>query len=127
MTFSRRLRQRYWRESTFKGVEMVRSALDEAYGAGKVSLVSAAFRWLNHHSQMKPECNGEWERMDVLTNCILFISCTLDAIIIGANNRDHLVTNLDACEEGPLDERKCQLVWILSGSLCTDIDRKIDR
>ena len=41
--FSRRLRQRYWHESTFKGVEMVRSALDEAYGTGKVSLVSAAF------------------------------------------------------------------------------------
>ena len=52
-------RDRYWRESTFKGVEMVRSALDEAYGAGKVSLVSAAFRWLNHHSQMKPKHNGE--------------------------------------------------------------------
>ena len=47
--------------------------------------------------------------MDVLTNCILFTSCALDAIIIGANNRDHLVANLDACEEGPLDERKCQL------------------
>ena len=54
-----RYRDRYWRESTFKGVELVRSALDEAYGAGKVSLVSAAFRWLNHHSQMKPEHKGE--------------------------------------------------------------------
>ena len=40
---------------------MVRSALDEAYGAGKVTLVSAAFRWLNHHSQMKPKHNGEGE------------------------------------------------------------------
>ena len=56
-------RDRYWRESTFKGVEMVRSALDEAYGAGKVSLVSAAFRWLNHHSQMKPKHNGEGENL----------------------------------------------------------------
>ena len=66
MTFSRRLRQRYWRESTFKGVEMVRSALDEAYGAGKVSLVSAAFRWLQHHSQMKPECNGEGDSLSII-------------------------------------------------------------
>ena len=49
----------YWRESTFKGIELVRKALDEAYGAGQVSLVSASFRWLNHHSMMKPECNGE--------------------------------------------------------------------
>ena len=56
-------RDRYWRESTFKGVEMVRSALDEAYGAGKVSLVSAAFRWLHHHSQMKPKHNGEGENL----------------------------------------------------------------
>ena len=55
-------RDRYWRESAFKGIDLVCSALDEAYGAGKVSLVSAAFRWLNHHSQMKPEYNGEWEK-----------------------------------------------------------------
>ena len=52
-------RDRYWRESTLKGVELVRKALDETYGAGKVSLVSASFRWLSHHSLMKPECNGE--------------------------------------------------------------------
>ena len=54
-------REQYWRESTFNGLKLVRSALDEAFGAGKVSLISAAFRWLNHHSQMKPEYNGEWE------------------------------------------------------------------
>ena len=64
--FSHSLRQRYWHESTFKGVEMVRSALDEAYGAGKVSLISAAFRWLQHHSQMKPECNGEGDSLSVV-------------------------------------------------------------
>ena len=45
---------------------MVRSALDEAYGAGKVSLVSAAFRWLQHHSQMKPECNGKGDSLSVI-------------------------------------------------------------
>ena len=64
--FSRRLRQRYWHESTFKGVEMVHSALDEVYGTGKVSLVSAAFRWLQHHSQMKPECNGEGDSLSAI-------------------------------------------------------------
>ena len=42
-----RYRDRYWRESVFRGVELVRKALDESYGADKVSLVSAAFRWLN--------------------------------------------------------------------------------
>ena len=90
---------------------MVRSALDEAYGAGKVTLVSAAFRWLNHHSQMKPECNGisalSGKNECFSYNCMLFHYFTIDAIIIGVTNKDHLVTNLYACEEGPLDDRKC--------------------
>ena len=47
---------------------MVRSALDEAYGAGKVSMVSAAFRWLHHHSQMKPESNGEGDLLSADCN-----------------------------------------------------------
>ena len=29
-----------------------------------------------------------------------------DGIILGASKMDHLVANLSACEEGPLDERK---------------------
>ena len=29
------------------------------------------------------------------------------------------MANLDACEEGPLDERKCQLVW--DRSSCTNL------
>jgi len=49
-------------ESAFKGIDLVRSALDEVYAAGEVSLVSAAFRWLNRHSQMKPEFNSEWQK-----------------------------------------------------------------
>lgn len=78
-------RDRFWRESVFEGADLVRRALDEAYGAGKVSLPSAAFRWLNHHSAMKPECD--------------------DAIILGVSSREHLVANVRSCEEGPLDER----------------------
>ena len=46
-------RDRYWRESTFKGVELIVRTLDEVYGEGKVSLVSATFRWMNHHSKMR--------------------------------------------------------------------------
>ena len=46
----------------FDGVEMVRKALDEAYGKDKVSLVSAAFRWMNHHSLMK----GDGKKRKVL-------------------------------------------------------------
>ena len=54
-------RKQYWRESTFCGLELVRNALDDVYGVGKVSLISAAFRWLNYHSQLKPEHNGKWD------------------------------------------------------------------
>lgn len=47
-----RYRDRFWRESTFDGLDLVRSTLDEAYGKDKVSLTSATFRWMNHHSKM---------------------------------------------------------------------------
>lgn len=47
-----RYRDRFWRESTFKGVELIKRTLDEVYGEDQVSLVSAALRWMNHHSYM---------------------------------------------------------------------------
>ncbi len=54
-----RLRDRYWRESVFHGVERVRGALDKCYGVGVVSMTSAAIRWLNHHSQLSPQYGGQ--------------------------------------------------------------------
>ena len=48
-----RYRDRYWRKSVFDGIDIVRKALDEVYGKDKVSLVSSAFRWMNHHSKME--------------------------------------------------------------------------
>ena len=42
----------------FRGVEGVREALDGVYGVGKVTMISAAFRWLSHHSFMKQQYNG---------------------------------------------------------------------
>ena len=50
-------RKRYWRKIIFDGVSKVRQSLDEVYGVDKVSLTSATFRWMNHHSAMKP--NGK--------------------------------------------------------------------
>lgn len=50
---------RFWRTSVFEGLSLVRSALDECYGVEKVNLVSAAFRWLNHHSIMTPDHGGK--------------------------------------------------------------------
>ena len=34
-----------------------------------------------------------------------YVSC-IDAIIVGASCIDHLKANMDACKEGPLDERE---------------------
>jgi aflatoxin B1 aldehyde reductase len=66
----------------FDGVDLIRKALDDSYGVNKVSLVSAAFRWLNHHSLLSPD-HG-------------------DGIILGMSSMQQLSANLDACEEGPL-------------------------
>ena len=40
-------------------MELVRKTLEEVYGVDKVSMIDATFRWLNHHSAMKPEYNGK--------------------------------------------------------------------
>ena len=87
----------------FRGVELVKRALDECYGVDKVSLVSAAFRWLNHHSKISSQHNGECTLNYEPPSIPPYL---LDAIIIGASNKEHLVSNMDACEEGPLDERE---------------------
>ena len=39
-------------------------------------------------------------------NCYMFT----DAIIIGMSKKNHLEANMDACEEGPLDERTLGIV-----------------
>ena len=42
----------------FEGVAIVKEALEQVYGTDQVSLVSAVFRWMNHHSKLQ----GEGER-----------------------------------------------------------------
>jgi len=42
----------------FEGVDLIQKALNDAYGVGKVSMVSAAFQWLCHHSKLSPEHHG---------------------------------------------------------------------
>ena len=50
--------ERFWRKAVFEGVDMIQQALIKSYGVNKVSLVSAAFRWLNHHSLLSPDHGG---------------------------------------------------------------------
>ncbi|XP_012692277.1 aflatoxin B1 aldehyde reductase member 3 [Clupea harengus] len=75
-------RDRYWKESHFQGVDLVRTALEASYGAEKPTLTSAAIRWMYHHSHLKGELG--------------------DGVIVGMSTMEQLRENLGASEEGPL-------------------------
>ncbi|XP_068171899.1 aflatoxin B1 aldehyde reductase member 4-like [Antennarius striatus] len=78
-------RDRYWKQSHFQGIDLVLQALEEAYGEQKPTLTSAAMRWMYHHSYLKGDLG--------------------DGVIIGMSTMEQLQQNLDAAEEGPLDQR----------------------
>ena len=59
----------------FRGVELVKRALDECYGVDQVSLVSATFRWINHHSKISPDHNGECTQLKAALNSPLSSRC----------------------------------------------------
>ncbi|XP_070815260.1 aflatoxin B1 aldehyde reductase member 3 [Chaetodon trifascialis] len=76
---------RYWKRSHFQAIEVVQKALETVYGSKKPTMISAAMRWMYHHSQLKGEVG--------------------DGVIIGMSSMEQLQQNLAAAEEGPLDER----------------------
>uniref|UniRef100_A0A8D0CVL3 Aldo-keto reductase family 7, member A3 (aflatoxin aldehyde reductase) n=1 Tax=Sander lucioperca TaxID=283035 RepID=A0A8D0CVL3_SANLU len=78
-------RDRYWKQSQFKAIDVVQKVLETVYGSEKPTLTSAAMRWLYHHSQLKGDLG--------------------DGVIIGMSSMEQLQQNLAAAEEGPLDER----------------------
>ena len=53
-----RYRKRFWRESSFTGIEGIKELLGKAYSSDKVSVVNAAMRWIVHHSQLDPKYGG---------------------------------------------------------------------
>lgn len=71
---------RYWLESNFKAVDMIREACEKE----NLSMVNASFRWLAYHS------------------CIDFDKG--DAILIGASRPEQLVQNIQTFAGGPLPE-----------------------
>lgn len=75
----------YWKPSHFQAIDLVLKALETAYGPDKPTLTSAAMRWMYHHSKLKGDAG--------------------DGVIIGMSNMEQLQQNLNAAEEGPLDDR----------------------
>ncbi|KAJ7441421.1 NADP-dependent oxidoreductase domain-containing protein [Mycena latifolia] len=74
------LRARYWNDSTWAAIELLRAAI-APHG---ISESDAALRWLAHHSALKNEFG--------------------DAVIVGAGSTAHLEANLTALDQGPLPE-----------------------
>jgi len=71
-------RDRFWREKYFDALDIIQEACKKE----GVSVTSAALRWVTHHSALSGDNN--------------------DAIIVGSSSISHLVSNLDALNEGPL-------------------------
>lgn len=69
---------RYWKESFFKAIDVLRCACND------MNMAEAVLRWLVYHSKLD-SCNG-------------------DAIIIGASNIVHLNENMNSVEKGPLPD-----------------------
>lgn len=78
----RMYRARFWNESFFSALDLLRGALKED-GSG-ISESEAALRWMMHHSQLKQE-HG-------------------DKVIIGASSKAQLEMNLGDFEKGKLPQ-----------------------
>ena len=77
--------KRYWKDSTFHAVEVLRSACAEA----GISMAETVLRWLANHSEL---CFDKG-----------------DAIILGASRPEHLVQNIQASRGGALPAKLAQV------------------
>ncbi|XP_061640008.1 aflatoxin B1 aldehyde reductase member 3 [Phyllopteryx taeniolatus] len=99
-------RDRYWKQSHFQAIEVVQKALEVAYSPTPPTLLSAAMRWMYHHSQLKGDLG--------------------DGVVIGMSSVEQLRQNLAATEEGPLDERVVKAfgdAWNLGAHECRNYFR----
>ncbi|KAM4016847.1 aflatoxin B1 aldehyde reductase member 2-like [Anomaloglossus baeobatrachus] len=81
-TWAETYRSRYWKKYHFEAIDMVQTALQEAYGAARPSLTAAALRWMYHHSKLQGSRG--------------------DAVILGMSSTEQLVQNLEEAAGGPL-------------------------
>ncbi|KAF4981613.1 hypothetical protein FZEAL_2625 [Fusarium zealandicum] len=78
-------RKRYFRESTFKALNVIEQAA-EKHG---LAVIEIALRWMVHHSQLR-------------------VTDGNDGLIIGISNVQQLENNLDNIEKGPLPDEVVQ-------------------
>ncbi|KAJ3354850.1 Aflatoxin B1 aldehyde reductase member 2 [Entophlyctis luteolus] len=76
-----RYRTRYWNDTFFSAVEIVKAAVANHEG---LTLVSASYRWMFHHSKMLLSAG--------------------DGVVMGVSNLKHGQEILDGCEQGPLPD-----------------------
>ncbi|KAH6627241.1 NADP-dependent oxidoreductase domain-containing protein [Chaetomium sp. MPI-SDFR-AT-0129] len=85
-------RGRYFRESTFKALEIVERAVEEV--GGGLTMIETALRWAVHHSALRVggvSSTGVEEKGN-------------DGVIVGVSSVEQLDANLTALEKGPLPE-----------------------
>lgn len=82
-------KDRYWKPCFFEAIDGVKDALTKERIS---SLTEATFRWMLHHSQMKPELG--------------------DRIILGGSTVEQFVENLTACyDKGEPLPRSVVTAW----------------
>jgi aflatoxin B1 aldehyde reductase len=74
-------RQRYFRESTFKALNVIEQAVEK----NGLTMLETALRWMLHHSKLKIKDGN-------------------DGIILGMSNVKQLEENLELLEKGPLPD-----------------------
>lgn len=101
-----RYRDRYWKQEYFEAVEMIKRSLADTYGEDAVPVAEAAFRWIYHHSALKPEYG--------------------DGVIIGASSVRQLAENLELTKKGPLHDNVVSVmngIWNSTSHLCPNYAR----
>ncbi|KAG0220617.1 Aldo/keto reductase [Mortierella sp. GBAus27b] len=76
--FGKIYRRRYWNDLFFESIKKMETTVKEH----SLTLVESALRWITHHSGLGPN----------------------DGIVIGASSLDHLESNLNDLEKGPLPQ-----------------------
>lgn len=90
-------RNRYWKDEYFQAISMIRDVTNRY----NIKMPDASIRWLRHHSKLS-DTGG-------------------DGVIIGASTVEHLTSNLNSCEAGPLPEEVVEVfghAWRITAPVC---------